>query len=86
MILAVNYTIKGSAIAIHTMALQIRFSLLALLCAAVFITGCSNDEAGEKGAGLHTFSGAIMGTWYTVKYLPPKAVPSEQINAQIHAG
>jgi len=85
MILAVNYTIKGSAIALYAIALQIRFRLLALICTAVFITGCSNDEAGKSSAELLTFSGAIMGTWYSIKYLPPSAVTPEQINTQIHA-
>lgn len=83
--MAVNHTTKDSAVAFHAMALPIRFSLLAFLCAVVFITGCSNDEAEKNSAELLTFSGSIMGTWYTVKYLPSNAVPPEQINTQIHA-
>jgi len=91
MTLAANLKIKSSAIAHHVMALlfRSRSSFFALICAIFLFIGCSPDNSDTKGAELHTFSGSIMGTLYTVKYLPPNVSTElasvEQVNTQIHA-
>lgn len=88
MILAVNCLITSCARGHSTLAQLLRFKILLLLF-PLGLLGCGGEKQFENNLELHVFTGQIMGTWYTVKYLPPVAserqLPNDQINLQIHA-
>lgn len=88
MTLAVNHLTNNCARVGFTLAHLLRFKLL-LLFLPLSLLGCGGDKQSENTPELHVFTGQIMGTWYTVKYLPLTTddllLSSEQINPQIHA-
>lgn len=56
--------------------------LFSVICTILLILSCA-----EKEPQLHTVTGATMGTWYTVKYLPPQQFnqySADQISTEIH--
>jgi len=69
----------------RTMAQSFFFIPFVLFC-ALFLQGCGEEPAVENPPKLHTFTGQVMGTWYTVKYLPFAAsdLSLEGIDTQIH--
>jgi FAD:protein FMN transferase len=85
MISAVNHIFKHCAMIRRTMAQSFCFIPFVLFC-ALFLQGCSEEPAVENTPELHIFTGQVMGTWYTVKYLPSAAseLSHEDINALIH--
>jgi len=86
MILAVNHVFQRCAMTFCAMAQTFRFIPLVLFC-ALFLQGCGKESAVENPTSLHTFTGQVMGTLYSVKYLPPatSALPPKEIDVQIHA-
>lgn len=77
--MAVNCYLKGSTLAILGKVLR----LFSVICTLLLIVNCTEKHTPQ----LVSVTGATMGTWYTVKYLPPKAaeLTFEQISTQIHA-
>lgn len=85
---AVNYLTFNCARVASTLAQLFRFKCL-LLFLPLSLFGCGGEKHSENISELHVFTGQIMGTWYTVKYLPPESAgqsfSTEKINTQIHA-
>ena len=80
MTLAVNPNSTGSTLALPGKVLR----LLSVICTLQLMVSCTEIPPPQ----LLTVTGATMGTWYTVKYLPPQQVDDvtfSQVSAQIHA-
>jgi len=85
MILAVKHVFQRCVMACRAMTQTFFFTPLVFFC-ALFIQGCGKESPVENPPSLHTFTGQVMGTWYSVKYLPPAtAVLSlKELDDQIH--
>jgi len=85
MISAVNHVFQRCAMTLRAMAQSFRFISFIFFC-ALFLQGCGEEPAIENTSKLHTFTGQVMGTWYSVKYLPPSlsVLSFEELDVQIH--
>lgn len=86
MILAVNHIYQHGATVRRTLAPLFCLIPFVLFC-ALFLQGCGEEPSVENTPALHTFTGQVMGTSYTVKYLLPKVSPLtfEDVRAQVSA-
>lgn len=82
MILAVNQAFQRCVTAFPAVT-----RLFYFFCCALLLSGCGESSKVESSAELHLHTGQVMGTWYSVKYLPPAdtELSLDEIDAQIHA-
>jgi len=86
MILVVKYVFQRCVMVCRAMTQTFRFIAFVFFC-ALSLAGCVDEPADENPSDLHTFTGQVMGTWYSVKYLPPvtAVLPPKELDGQIHA-
>jgi len=86
MILAVNHVFRRCTMTLRAMVQLFRFIPFVFFC-ALFLQGCGKEPAVKNPPKLHTYTGQVMGTWYSVKYLPPTVsdMSPEDIDSQIHS-
>jgi len=85
MILAVNYIISRRA-TVSITVVRLLYAFLFILC-CVLLSACSEPSELDSSNKLHLHTGQVMGTWYSVKYLPPSNAERsvDDINTEIHA-